>query len=168
MDEKNKDIFLTLTSSNSIIYNENCIPDENEIKSELILYNQEIYENKEINFDEIMKNYIGIASLILSKKNNITLESMNNIINLIKTIDKYKNFSNEKIFEDLKNYYKTLIEKDKKKKEIIIVKKEKRDNVFNRLYSKRKKFRIKIKSLRKNKSYSIDNVEIFEKLYLND
>ncbi len=167
-EKKNNENLITNTSNNSIIINDNCIPDENEIKSELILYNQEIYENKEINFDEIMKNYIGIASLILSKKNNITLESMNNIINLIKLIDKYKNFSNEKIFEDLKNYYKTLIEKDKKKKEIIIVKKEKRDNVFNRLYSKRKKFRIKIKSLRKNKSYSIDNVEIFEKLYLND
>ena len=167
-EKKNNENLITNTSNNSIIINDNCIPDENEIKSELILYNQEIYENKEINFDEIMKNHIGIASLILSKKNNITLESMNNIINLIKLIDKYKNFSNEKIFEDLKNYYKTLIEKDKKKKEIINVKKEKRENVFNRLYSKRKKFRIKIKSLRKNKSYSIDNVEIFEKLYLND
>ncbi len=67
-EKKNNENLITNTSNNSIIINDNCIPDENEIKSELILYNQEIYENKEINFDEIMKNYIGIASLILSKK----------------------------------------------------------------------------------------------------
>ena len=164
-EKKKNEILLTTSSDNSIISNDNHLPDENNIKKQLILYNKELYKNREINFEDIMKNYIGIASLILSKKNNPTLDLMNHIIILIKSIDKYKNFPNEKILKDLENFYKKLTEKEKKQKEMITLKTEKRENVFNRLYSKRKNFRIEIKTLRKNKSCSIQKREIFEKLF---
>ena len=61
--EKNKEHLLTVASNNSIIYNENCIPDESEIKRQLSIYNMELLNNKEINFDDIMKNNIAISTL---------------------------------------------------------------------------------------------------------
>ena len=159
--EKNKDILLTVTSNNSIIYNENCIPDENEIKKQLSLYNRELLNNIEINFDDIMKNNIAISTLILSKKNNPSLNIMNDIITLIKTIDKYKNIPNEKILKDLEIYILNLINNDKKEENeeqsikyqniltsISEIKKEE-VSVFNRLYNKRKKFQIEIKPIKK-------------------
>ena len=78
-----------------------------------------------------MKNYIGIASLILSKKNNPTLDLMNHIIILIKSIDKYKNFPNEKILKDLENFYKKLTEKE------FIISSWKRNNKFKKQYKRK-------------------------------
>ena len=177
--EKNKEHLLTVTSNNSIIYNENCIPDENEIKRQLSLYNMELLKNKEINFDDIMKNNIAISTLILSKKKNPSLNIMNDIITLIKTIDKYKNLPNDKILKDLEVYIQNLINNDKKQENeeksvnyqniltsISEIKKEE-ETVFNRLYNRRKKFQIEIKPI-KNKSFSNESRNIFNKLYLNE
>ena len=180
MDEKNKEIFLTLTSSNSIIYNDNCIPDENEIKRELSLYNNELLNNIEINFDEIMKENMAISTLVLCKKDNPNLNVLNDIVTLIKSIDKYKNLPNKKILNDLKNYIEDLRLIDIKKKKLNFenktfltsstdLKKEKEEDVFNRLYNKRKKFNIEIKSVRNNRSYSNnDRSDFFNRLYLNE
>ena len=177
--EKNKDILLTVTSNNSIIYNENCIPDENEIKKQLSLYNRELLNNIEINFDDIMKNNIAISTLILSKKNNPSLNIMNDIITLIKTIDKYKNIPNEKILKDLEVYIQNLknndINQESEEQSVhypniltsISEIKNKEETVFNRLYNRRKKFQIEIKPII-NKSYSNETRDIFNKLYLNE
>jgi hypothetical protein len=115
-NEKNKETLLTLTTNNTntIIYNEINFPYE-ELKKHLYLHKKELYNNLEINFDEIMKNYVGISTLILSKKNNPKLDLMNDIILSIKSIEQYKNFPYEKIYKDLENYYKNKIRKKKKK-----------------------------------------------------
>ena len=177
--EKNKEHLLTVTSNNSIIYNENCIPDESEIKRQLSIYNMELLNNKEINFDDIMKNNIAISTLILSKKNNPSLNIMNDIITLIKTLDKYKNFPNDKILKDLEVYIQNLknndINQESEEQSVhypniltsISEIKNKEETVFNRLYNRRKKFQIEIKPII-NKSYSNETRDIFNKLYLNE
>ena len=115
-NEKNKETLLTLTTNNTntIIYNEINFPYE-ELKKHLYLHKKELYNNLEINFDDIMKNYIGISTLILSKKNNPTLDLTNDIILSIKAIEQYKNFPYEKIYKDLENYYKNKLKKKKRK-----------------------------------------------------
>ena len=122
--EKNKETILTLTTNNTntIIYNEINFPYE-KLKKHLYLHKKELYNNLEINFDDIMKNYIGISTLILSKKNNHTLDLTNDIIISIKAIEKYKNFPYEKIYKDLENYYKNKL---KKKNLINNIKKKKK------------------------------------------
>ena len=55
-EKKKNEILLKTSSDNSIISNDNHLPDENNIKKQLILYNKELYKNREINFEDIMNN----------------------------------------------------------------------------------------------------------------
>ena len=162
-NEKNKETLLTLTTNNTntIIYNEINFPYE-ELKKHLYLHKKELYNNLEINFDDIMKNYIGISTLILSKKNNPTLDLMNDIILSIKAIEQYKNFPYEKIYKDLENYYKNKLKKKKRNIEI----EKRKEKLYNKLYNNRKRFIIGIYTLRRNKSCLIERK--FNKLNFNE
>ena len=127
--EKNKETILTLTTNNTNTITSNEINfSYEELKKHLYTYKKELYDNLEINFDEIMKNYIGISNLILSKKNNPTLDLMNDIILSIKAIEQYKNFPYEKIYKDLEKYYKNKI---RKKKRNIELEKKKKNYIIN-------------------------------------
>ena len=151
--EKNKETILTLTTNNTNTINSNEINfSYDELKKHLYTYKKELYNNLEINFDEIMKNYVGISTLILSKKNNPTLDLMNDIILSIKSIEQYKNFPYEKIYKDLENYYKNKIRKKKRNIEIEKIK----EKFYKKLYNNTKKFIIGIYTLRRNKSFSIE------------
>ena len=162
-NEKNKETLLTLTTNNTntIIYNEINFPYE-ELKKHLYLHKKELYNNLEINFDDIMKNYIGISTLILSKKNNPTLDLTNDIILSIKAIEQYKNFPYEKIYKDLENYYKNKLKKKKRNIEI----EKRKEKLYNKLYNNRKRFIIGIYTLRRNKSCLIERK--FNKLNFNE
>ena len=137
-NEKNKETLLTLTTNNTntIIYNEINFPYE-ELKKHLYLHKKELYNNLEINFDDIMKNYIGISTLILSKKNNPTLDLTNDIILSIKAIEQYKNFPYEKIYKDLENYYKNTIKRKTRNIEI----EKRKEQFYKKLYNNTKKFK---------------------------
>ena len=161
--EKNKETILTLTTNNTNTINSNEINfSYDELKKHLYTYKKELYNNLEINFDEIMKNYVGISTLILSKKNNPTLDLMNDIILSIKSIEQYKNFPYEKIYKDLENYYKNKIRKKKRNIEIEKIK----EKFYKKLYNNTKKFIIAIYTLRRNKSFSIERK--FNKLNCNE
>ena len=161
--EKNKETILTLTTNNTNTITSNEINfSYEELKKHLYTYKKELYDNLEINFDEIMKNYIGISNLILSKKNNPTLDLMNDIILSIKAIEQYKNFPYEKIYKDLEKYYKNKIRKKKRNIEL----EKKKEKLYNKLYNNRKRFIIGIYTLRRNKSCSIERK--FNKLNCNE
>ena len=188
------DINDNISENSTIIINDNCIPDENEINYQLTLYkiNKDYQEKKkeeeeknltinhtidfEINFDEICKNNPAIYALISSQKNDNSINLISDIIILIKTNEKYKNYPNDKLSQKLVLYINSI--KKRKPLEITDIKineiennltKEKEINqilslipetqppinVYNRLYNKRKKFQLEIneKKTEKNDSF---------------
>ena len=125
------DINDNLSENNTIIINDNCIPDENEINYQLTLYkiNKEFQEKKkkeeeeknliknqtidfEINFDEICKNNPAIYALISSQKNDNSINLISDIIILIKTNEKYKNYPNDKLSQKLVLYINSIKKKN--------------------------------------------------------
>ena len=205
----NDEINDNLSDNNTIIINDNCIPDENEINYQLTLYkiNKEFQEKKkkeeeeknltknqtidfEINFDEICKNNPAIYALISSQKNDNSINLISDIITLIKTNEKYKNFPNDKLSQKLVLYIQSLkkknsleitdikindikknITKDNDVNQILSLIPECQPsiNVYDRLYNKRKKFQLEINETKSEKNDSFLKVHIPTKTleYLN-
>ena len=205
----NDDINDNLSENNTIIINDNCIPDENEINYQLTLYkiNKEFQEKKkkeeeeknliknqtidfEINFDEICQNNPAIYALISSQKNDNSINLISDIIILIKTNEKYKNFPNDKLSQKLVLYINSL--KKKKPLEItdikindiennitkenevnqilsLIPESQPSINVYDRLYNQRKKFQLEINETKSEKNDSFLKTHIPKKTleYLN-
>ena len=205
----NDDINDNLSENNTIIINDNCIPDENEINYQLTLYkiNKEFQEKKkkeeeeknliknqtidfEINFDEICQNNPAIYALISSQKNDNSINLISDIIILIKTNEKYKNFPNDKLSQKLVLYINSL--KKKKPLEItdikindiennitkenevnqilsLIPESQPSINVYDRLYNQRKKFQLEINETKSEKNDSFLKTHTPKKIleYLN-
>ena len=124
------DINDNISENSTIIINDNCIPDENEINYQLTLYkiNKDYQEKKkeeeeknltinhtidfEINFDEICKNNPAIYALISSQKNDNSINLISDIIILIKTNEKYKNYPNDKLSQKLVLYINSIKKKN--------------------------------------------------------
>ena len=197
------------SENNTIIINDNCIPDENEINYQITLYriNKDMQNKKkeeedkrnllknqnldfEMNFDEICKNNPAILALISSQKNDNSINLIPDIITLIKTNDKYKNYPNDKLSQKLVLYINSL--KKKRPLEITDIKindienngielndnneiNEKlslipeNENVYERLYNRRKKFKLEINESKseKNDSFSKGNIPKKTLEYLN-
>ena len=184
------------SENNTIIINDNCIPDENEINYQITLYriNKDMKNKKkeeedernllknqnldfEMNFDEICKNNPAILALISSQKNDNSINLIPDIITLIKTNDKYKNYPNDKLSQKLVLYINSL--KKKRPLEITDIKIndienngiELNDNneINEKLYNRRKKFKLEINESKseKNDSFSKGNIPKKTLEYLN-